>query len=154
MNITQLRTLVIQPVLKELGIYSQSAENLLVGTCIAESNGGQYIKQISGPALGIYQCEPATLIDIIENYLHFNKGLFAKLNKFYNPFRNIEQNLISNLEYQTAICRIHYRRIKEKLPHANDVKGLAEYWKKYYNTEKGKGSVTVFIEKYKIYGVN
>ena len=39
----------------------------------------------------------------------------------------------------------------EKLPNSYDIEGLAKYWKKYYNTEGGKGTVEKFIEKYEKY---
>jgi hypothetical protein len=59
-NITQFRELLIRPVLDSLQMYSKDAEELLVFTCAAESNGGTYLHQVKGPALGIYQCEPST----------------------------------------------------------------------------------------------
>jgi hypothetical protein len=34
---------------------------------------------------------------------------------------------------------------------ATDVFKLAEYWKKYYNTPKGKGTVQQFIQSYNKY---
>ena len=41
------------------------------------------------------------------------------------------------------MARIHYRRVPSPLPKLSLV-GLAYYWKKYYNTVKGKGSVNEF----------
>ena len=49
------------------------------------------------------------------------------------------------------MTRIHYLRVPEKLPEANDVEGLARYWKKYYNTSAGKGTEKDFMLKYQMY---
>jgi hypothetical protein len=43
------------------------------------------------------------------------------------------------------MCRLHYRRVPEPLPDAEDINGLAAYWKKYYNTKAGRGSESEFI---------
>ena len=56
----QLRELIIGPSLDALQMYSKEAEEILVFTCASESLGGTYLKQVKGPALGIYQMEPAT----------------------------------------------------------------------------------------------
>ena len=59
-------------VLSSIGLYSVEAVYLLLGTCAVESNFGTYLKQKNGPALGVFQIEPSTLIDIWENYLYYN----------------------------------------------------------------------------------
>ena len=73
LNIKQLREFIIKPALYDLVMYSPEAEELLVFTCAVESKGCSYIKQIEGPALGIYQMEPATYNDLWQNYIK-NKG--------------------------------------------------------------------------------
>jgi len=51
----------IQFVLKNYDLYSRDAEELLMLTAACESNLGHYFKQLgNGPALGIFQVEPAT----------------------------------------------------------------------------------------------
>ena len=67
MNKVTLRNL-ITSVLKELNLHSDNAVNLLMGTAAQESHLGKYRKQIGGgPALGIFQMEPATFNDIVNN---------------------------------------------------------------------------------------
>ena len=63
---------VVTDILTKAKVYSDSAKVLLIGTCDIESNLGTYLYQINGPALGIYQMEPATHDDIILNYLKYN----------------------------------------------------------------------------------
>jgi len=146
MNASQLNEWVITPVLRKLGLYSPSAVNLLLGTAAQESHLGTYLKQINGPALGIYQMEPATHDDIWKNYLNFRHTL-SSLVLQYNQ-QNADA-LLYNLAYATALARIHYLRAPESLPQANDIEGLAAYWKAHYNTRLGKGTTDEFIDNYK-----
>ena len=148
-NVSQLKSEIIAPVLQSIGLYSEHAVNLLVGTALQESLGGTYVKQIKGPACGIYQMEPATARDIIDNFLKYKKELSDKVFRFYNRNLTLEENLISNLFFATAMCRVHYFRVKEALP--TTVVTYGDYWKRYYNTVKGKGTVTEFVSKYREY---
>ena len=57
---SQTLALVICPALEKLSLWSPSAEELVLGTAIVES-GLTYLKQHGdGPALGLWQVEPAT----------------------------------------------------------------------------------------------
>jgi hypothetical protein len=47
---------------------------------------------------------------------------------------------------QTGV--LQWRRISKPLPFESDIKDLVKYWKKYYNTPMGNGSVDEFIENY------
>lgn len=138
-NIEHLRKYIIRPILLELGMYSLAAENLLVGTALTES-GLRHLHQLGeGPAQGIYQMEPATELDIWKNHLNTRPEREAKVLALRGSARD---PLIGNLNYATAMARIHYWRIKEPLPDAKDAGGLAEYHKKYYNTHLGKTDVS------------
>lgn len=147
-NSQQLLDCVIQPTLEALGLNSVAAQQLLLGTCAQESHMGTYIKQVKGPALGIYQMEPATHADIKINFLIYKPELLVKINRLGD---GADISLIYNLAYATALCRIHYLRMPEKLPEANNIPALAAYWKKFYNTPKGAGTEHEFIENYKRY---
>ena len=54
------------------------------------------------------------------------------------------EEMTGNLYYATAMCRVHYRRVKEPIP--NTVIGQAQYWKRYYNTPLGKGTEENYIQ--------
>lgn len=144
-NLIQLRDLVVVPALKEIQLYNKAAMRLVIGTGIVES-GYEHIHQINGPALGFWQCEPATHKDIWDNYLLFKLPLAQKMNAFNLDYKDAGQ-LVWNLKYAAAICRIHYLRVKKPLPHENDILGMAHYWKDFYNTSGGKGSVDDFLNK-------
>ena len=145
----QLRELIIGPALDALQMYSSEAEEILVFTCAAESLGGTYLKQIKGPALGIYQMEPATYTDIWENYIKYSSSLMNLVSIHFDASRipNPER-MIYDLRFATAMARLHYRRRKEPLPKANDVEGLWQYYKQYYNTPLGKAEKENTIKHY------
>ena len=143
-----LRYHVIRPTLNAIGLWSEAAENLLLATCAHESLLGYFLKQHDGPALGIYQIEPATHRDVWQNYLNYRPALAAKINATTKDNSRQPQDceLITNLAYATAIARIIYYRASELLPPADDIKKQAIYWKKYYNTADGEGKITDFIQ--------
>lgn len=155
-NVDQLRDDIIRPVLKKMGAWSLSAENLMLGTAAQESAMGTYIRQIgSGPALGIFQMEPATYYDIWANYLPRK----PKLKQFISDvcdkcgYENMPQasRLMYDMAFATAMARLHYMRIPELLPQPDNIKDLANYWKRYYNTPKGKGTIEEFVDSYNRY---
>ena len=51
LNAEQLRTLIIEPALKDLNLQSDDATELLLFTCATESEGGTYLHQLKGPHL-------------------------------------------------------------------------------------------------------
>ena len=94
----------------------------------------------NGPARGLYQMEMATHDDIWDNYLAYRKALADKVLQFKTAHKaNSEDELINNDLYATAMARVHYARVKDSIPEAGDTEGMANYWKKYYNTILGKG---------------
>ena len=156
MNRDQLKELVIIPALMKLReynakMYSKDAAELMVNIVAHESKGGEYIKQLgAGPALSIFQIEPATHRDVWENFIN-NRGVLkevilgmASLN-FYRDDESFDEELIFNLRYAAAIARILLWRDKGALPSEHDLEGQADYWKRVYNTNEGKGTTQRFI---------
>lgn len=164
-NFEQLREYVVIPTLSNLGMYSEAAEQLVMGT-IAQESDGTFLKQIGGgPALGIIQMEPATHKDIWLNFLKYTDCLAGDLRELVSAEADEafesrgypdELELMTNLKYAVAMCRVHYWRKPQSLPDANDINGLAEYWKEHYNTFKGAGTVRQFINNFpfKLYGLD
>lgn len=147
---TDFRYEIIRPVLEYLHPdipFSYRAEELLMLTAAQESALGARLVQESGPALGVYQMEPATEEDIWRNFLAFHPRIAEKIKAMRAPAPT-SRDLVGNLYYATGMARVHYFRVKEPLPDMNDVEGLARYWKKYYNTEKGKGVVEEAVRNY------
>ncbi len=135
----QLTDLIIRPTLQRLGLWSDAAEELVLGTAIQESSL-QYLQQLGGgPALGLWQMERATHDDIWQNFLHFRTKLGLNV---LGPYSKPDPTrLVWDLAYACALCRIHYLRSPSALPVAGDTNGQAVYWKQFYNTPLGAGTV-------------
>lgn len=142
----QFRRLVIRPVVRRLGLWSPAAERLLLGTALTES-GLRRLHQVRGPARGLYQIEPATLRDLYANWLPRRPKLAEGLDLFTAPRSALEDQLIWNLAYASAVARLIYCRRPEPLPRADDLPALAGYWKAHFNTAAGKGAAADFIAR-------
>ncbi len=152
---TQLRELIIVPSLNLMRLYSLEAIELLMFTAAVESQGGTYLKQVKGPALGIYQMEPRTHNDIWQNFLRNRTDICYILSaNFLVPQMPDENRLIYDLYYATALCRIFYLRCPSNLPDAKDVNSIWEYYKNYYNTSAGKAKKDKSIQAYQDYVKN
>jgi hypothetical protein len=143
----QFRLRVIRPSLTRLGLHSPAAEVLLLGTAISESRLSALAQDGGGPALGVYQIEPATHADIWRNYLAYRPVLSARVLALAAGGLGRPEQLVWNLAYATAMARIVYRRRPEPIPPAGDIPALAAYWKAHFNTAAGKGTAAKFIER-------
>jgi len=151
-NCEQLRELIIKPALDDLQLYSDNAIELLLFTIAAESDGGTYLKQIKGSALGIYQIEPATYMDMWQRYLRSRGDIIMKLSmNFQVTTIPSADRLVYDLRYATAMARLIYLRIKEPLPDAKDIDGLWKYYKEHYNTPLGKATRSKAVRKYHLF---
>jgi hypothetical protein len=147
-----LRKHVIRPVLHDIGKYSRNAEELLLLTAAQESGLGKYLHQLgNGPAVGIYQMEPATHDDIWNHFLEY-KPTFADIILRWELPRAFDDNraeeMAGNLYYATAMARAFYLRFYESLPEYDDVRGMAQYYKKYWNTKHGAATVDEAVQNY------
>lgn len=124
-----------------VGAYSDAALELLLGVCAVESSFGKYRRQLgNGPARGIFQMEPATFYWLLNIYGKRFPWLIWHCDA-----------LIDDDVLASALCRLRFRIVKSPLPDADDLWAQAEYWKKWYNTYKGKGTVQGYIQAYRKY---
>jgi len=141
-NPQQLLQHVVRPALQHIGLHSRAAEQLVLGTALVESRG-EYVKQLGkGPALGLWQMEPATHDDILGNYVAYKPQLKLWLNGLTTSAKITDGalELVGNLFYAAAMCRIHYARVRDPLPGADEFGDMAMYWKRFYNTLLGAGT--------------
>jgi len=127
---------------------SMSAVNLLMGTAAVESKLGTYLRQIKGPALGVFQMEPETERDIWVNFLAYRPVLESKIQQMFQPAVIPSPALEYDIGYQIVMARLQYYRAPTPLPTYKDISGLAKYWKKHYNTSAGAGVPGDFIRRY------
>lgn len=144
----------VKRVITAQDLYHDTALNLLLGTAAQESAFGTYLVQIGeGPALGVFQMEPTTEVDIWNNYLFYGRSKKRKDIYRISGVRSANNNgaMEWNIAYGICMCRLHYRRIAEPFPAADDVEALGWYWDTHYNRNPLKGTVAQFVEAYERY---
>jgi len=147
---------VISPTLKAIGLFSEEADSIVLGTSFAESLLGDrtHLVQVGGPALGIFQIEPDTHQDIWVNFLAYRPELAGKVRRlcapeFLQPDGIPEDAaLVGCLPYAAAICRLVYRRSPEPLPHHNDPQAQGAYWVRWYN-RGGKATAQKYVDAWR-----
>lgn len=118
---------------------------LLLGIAVQES-GLQHTRQLgSGPARGYWQMEPATERahwQMLRQQVSLEQELITRC----GVEEASAQALQHNIPYQILMARLHfYLRDPLPLPERQDIQEQARRWKKYYNTEAGKGTVQGYL---------
>lgn len=128
----------------------QAATELILGTGMQESQLGEAIDQLGGgPALGVWQMEPATEKDIWTNFLEFHPEFRVPVMKLVVSGIDRTKQLEGNLYYACAMARVEYLRAPEPLPKAGDLANQARYYVKYYN-RGGAATVDEYINNWNI----
>lgn len=143
-NPNQLKDLVSR-VLLDLGLYSDESVALLLGTCAKESELGYFLRQVKGPAMGLFQIEPATERDNWDNFLAYKPVLSEKI-KSITGHAGPGKWLEYDIAYGIIHARVKYYRAPGKIP--TSVSGQAAFWKEHYNTSGGKGTEAEYIACY------
>jgi len=143
-----LRNLIIST-LKSVGLHSDDATELLMGTSAQETHLGQMglVQRGGGPALGIFQCERTTE-RWLWDFLSRRADLCERIISTSGVSGPSELHLRGNLVYQILMARVKYLTYPEPLPDSKDILGMARYWKKYYNSILGRGKVREFVKNY------
>ena len=133
---------------------SHEAMMLIYRTGLVESKYKYLSQKGSDIARGFWQCEPNTAYDIIENYIIYRPQLRNKTMSYNIDSSSIVRALKTDIAAQAIMCRLKYRRDPKAIPSWENIKGQAEYWKRVYNTELGKGTIEHFINANKGYDLN
>ena len=158
-NNKQFRELIAKPVLVDLRLWSQEAEDLMIGTLAQESMGGTYIAQDPGPALGVFQMEPRTHDELwkvlIPSNPFLSRGIMMSCGMSTKPDSKM---LVYNLRYATAMARVFYFQFRKTLPDGTkveeipkDLENQAKLYKLRYNTPLGKATVEEYISRYHLF---
>ena len=59
---------------------------------------------------------------------------------------DMKHSVMGSIILQAAFARLQYRRFKDPLPGVGDLEAQAKYWKKFYNTELGRGTIEHFLK--------
>lgn len=167
MSPQQLHDLIIKPTLDYMGgnYYSKESAFLLLCTAAIESDCGYYIKQINGPALGVWQMEPKTHNDIW-NECDALKGVESTLVRSVvfslAPMGKCGDEALSSAPmYACAMARLKYSMDPNPLPKLTgdnnaDSRAFYDYYKRVYNTELGASTFdkwAVALKKHRIFEV-
>lgn len=145
-DLHQLKQFIVVPTLQTLGagFSSPAAVNLVTGVANAESRAA-FLRQTTnsgyGPARGLWQTEPASHDDLWRNFLRYRPDVAKGVYQILNGAPPSADLLVSRLDYACAVCRLILYRAPAPLPAADDAAGMNAYWKNYYNTAIGAGSV-------------
>ncbi len=139
--------------------FSRHASDLVYETGLVESRY-EYLKQLGdGPAQSFWQIEPNTAVDNVANYLSYREldtikiaeATYVHIDIWKSENANTWKEVLRyNIASAIAHCRIKYWRVPEKLP--TTLEERAKYWKKFYNSGKGKGTESHYIEIVEAYG--
>ena len=118
--------------LYRLDCYSDDGLALVVRTGMAES-GYRALRGYgeSNPAIGFWQIEPATMYDMMRNYIVYRPQYRKALEKLGMEFKgdDIEITVMANMAVQAGLCRLHYRRDSKPLPSWDSMETQGKYWK-------------------------
>lgn len=132
---------------------SSSAIRLLLATAAHESNCGDRVQQVQGPALGIYQIEESTISDLYHNFLVHKQDLLPAFYRYQISGLGAPFQLRTNHAFATAVARLQYFRFPKALPEYRDKEGMWEYYKQYWNTPKGKATKDQFYYAWTRFGI-
>ena len=152
MNKQQLLELVVRPTLEKIPKgWSDEAELAIMMIIAHESQRGEYIAQVNGPALGLIQMESGTHNSVwrFGDTVWDNALLLGYITPVDYDKRNHPkpERLLYDLAYNVFMARQKLFMITEKLP--KHLAGLSMYLKKHWNTKTGKATDYSYMNDYK-----
>lgn len=141
MNLSQIKHEVISPALSFVGYNTTASLSLVCGTGNKESGYRTKTQYGGGPAKSWFQIERPTYNDVLNRAVSKRPLLKNKIIEYLNGNDPSFDLLTENDGFAAIVCRLKYLLIPEELPSYDDAASMAKYWKKYYNTYLGKGSV-------------
>lgn len=131
-----------------IGVWHPAAEELLLMIAAHESHMGKYLRQVGGgPALGIFQMEPATYQDCLSIVVPRRPYWRTQLVQLAGGKDLGPELLVREHAFAAAMARLQLWRHKEALPAADDLQALGAYAKRYWNGP-GKASAGMYVQAY------
>lgn len=119
------------------------AVDLMMETAAQETRCGQYRDPTpNGAGRGLFQIDPIAFQDICQRARPSDVAMI--FNTFGIDIKKVRHDALDHSPLLAAIfCRLFYKLIAEVIPSSTE--GRAAYWKRYYNTVKGKGSAAEYV---------
>lgn len=120
------------------------AISLMLGTCAAETNLGKAKDRHTESGFGLFQMDKIAVFDVVDRTRGHHRDLIED-HYGINVDEVEPRDLNHNPLIAAIMCRLFYKLIPEAIP--SDMEGRADYWKKYYNTEAGKGTPEHYLKQ-------
>lgn len=134
---------------ERVGLWTPAVETQLLMIAAHESHMGRWLRQQGGPALGIWQMEPATHDDcmaiVVPRRAEFNRALRV----YAHGHGLVAATMVHEHAYACLMARLQVWRVREVLPNEFDVEGHARYAKNHWNTHLGKATVKDYADAYR-----
>lgn len=128
-------------------VNKNNIHQFLMEICATESDLGRLIKQYRGPALSIYQILPTTY-DWLVKQSQKDEASYKILAALYNPSKSQLWNRTENVPYTTAMCFLYIFHVTNgEFKNIDTRHERAKLWKRRYNTDAGKGTVEIYLQK-------
>ena len=115
----------------------------MMETCAVETQLGTYPdKHPNKLGVGAFQFDAIALKDLKQETDERHKNKVMRLWGYDLDTVKLE-DLANDLLLAAICCRLKYLRVPAAIP--NNLLERAAYWKKYYNTEAGKGTVDHYL---------
>jgi len=132
-----------------VGLWTPAVETQLLMIAAHESKLGRWLRQTNGPALGIWQMEPATHDDCLANVVPRRAEFQRALRVYAFDHGLVADTMIHNHAYACLMARLQVWRVREILPAAEDIEGHARYAKNHWNTPAGRATVRNYADAYR-----
>lgn len=121
----------------------RAASSLLLETACAETQLGQYPDNYAAEGHGLHQFDTIAIKDTINRTRPID---FMRVeNAFSFSLDDVTAESLQSDPLQSfVLCRLKYKLRPEEIP--ADMVSRAVYWKRFYNTEAGAGTVDHYLE--------
>ena len=143
MDLRQVKKYWVEPALEFFPepLRTPNRKQFMVAIGLVES-GYNYVAQVpEADALGYWQVQKGTYLDNQVNFLDFKN----EFNHYWVLLKKIHiasyPSMASDCVFACYMGAITVYRAPASLPQYNDIEGMANYWKTYYNTSQGAGSI-------------
>ena len=146
----------VRLVLQGLELWTPAAESLVHRTGAVESLYMSRDALNNAPELGYWQIHPQTARDILFRYLQRPSKMSLKVNLekvlgyeifwLLDESNRLDQQLRNNDVLGIALCRLWYVMAPYRIPGAQNLTAQARLWKRWFNTQKGNGTVRRFVK--------
>ena len=151
MNLQQVISYWIIPALEYFpkNLRTPNRVQFMLGIGLIESGYRAVAQEPVAEALGFWQMEKETFNDCIKNFLNYE----SEFSDGWNILKDWHAVLYSALTYDCVFAcymsAIKVYRAPIAIPTLFDLKGMAEYWKTYYNASPNGASIDEAIARMK-----